>query len=138
MSAAQIQISIKSLGKALDRLGEALAASPENPLAIDATIQRFEFSIELFWKALRHLLAHEGIETMTPRTTLQEAYRAGWLQAEDAWLQMLQDRNETSHTYNEAKAREIYEHIRANYPELRRAHAYLLERFADLVSSGAG
>lgn len=84
MSVAQIKQSIENLGKALERLGEALAAPRENPLAIDATIQRFEFTIELFWKALKYLLDHEGIETMTPRNALQEAYRAGWLQNEDA------------------------------------------------------
>jgi nucleotidyltransferase substrate binding protein (TIGR01987 family) len=110
----------------------------ENPLAIDATIQRFELTIELFSKALKYLLDHEGIETTTPRNALQEAYRAGWLQNEEAWLQMLRDQNETSHTYDEAKAREIDAHIRANVPELRRSYAFLLDRFAGVLSgSGA-
>jgi nucleotidyltransferase-like protein len=41
------------LGRSLDRLGEALAVSEDEPLAVDGTIQRFEFTFELFWKAVR-------------------------------------------------------------------------------------
>ena len=87
---------------------------------MDGTIQRFEFVIELFWKALKHLLSDEGIETGTPREVLQRAYSAGWLAHETPWLEMLRDRNETSHAYDETTALRIYRHIRANYPEMAR------------------
>jgi hypothetical protein len=53
MSASQMKATLESLGKALDRLEEALEQPLENALAVDATIQRFEFTIELFWKALK-------------------------------------------------------------------------------------
>ena len=33
-------------------------------------------------------------------------------------MQMLEDRNRTSHTYNEDTAMEIYEHIRQKYVDL--------------------
>lgn len=113
--------SIDNLARALDRLGEALAEPESNPLAIDGTIQRFEFAIELYWKTLRRLLDEEGIATTTPREALQAAYAAGWLADEEAWLQMLRDRNKTSHVYSEAAGREIYRNIQAHYPELREA-----------------
>jgi nucleotidyltransferase substrate binding protein (TIGR01987 family) len=90
------------LGEVITRLGEALAESPENSLIVDGTIQRFEFVIELFWKTLKRLLEWEGIQTQTPRETLQRAYQAGWLADETVWLKMLRDRNQTSHLYNEA------------------------------------
>jgi nucleotidyltransferase substrate binding protein (TIGR01987 family) len=125
-----MKATLESLGKALDRLEEALGQPLENPLAVDATIQRFEFTIELFWKALKRCLDFEGIDTSTPRDALQQAYQAGWLQDESKWLQMLRDRNATSHTYDEAKAREIYERIRANQPALRVAYEFLRQRFA--------
>ncbi|HEX3210048.1 MAG TPA: nucleotidyltransferase substrate binding protein [Geminicoccaceae bacterium] len=50
------------LGRTLDRLGEALTVPEDEPLAVDGTIQRFEFTFELFWKVVRRLLASEGIE----------------------------------------------------------------------------
>ena len=74
--------SFKALGKALDRLSEALQESPKtNKLAIDGTIQRFEFSIELFWKVLKKFLANEGYEVKSPKQALQEAYQMEWIGA---------------------------------------------------------
>jgi nucleotidyltransferase substrate binding protein (TIGR01987 family) len=61
---------------------------------------------------------------------LQEAFRAGWLADEAAWLQMLRDRNETSHTYNEAVARRIYANVRAAFPEMERTCLLLKGRFS--------
>ncbi len=112
----------------MDRLAEALAEPVENPLAVDGTIQKFEFVIELFWKTLKHLLSDEGIETGTPREALQHAYMAGWLAHETPWLQMLRDRNETSHAYDETTARRIYHHVRANYAEMAHTLATLEAR----------
>jgi len=65
--------SLINLGAALERLAEALQEPTENKLAIDGTIQRFEFVIELYWKTLKRLLAWEGIQTQTPREALQRA-----------------------------------------------------------------
>ena len=123
--------SLTNLGAALERLAEALQEPTENKLAIDGTIQRFEFVIELYWKTLKRLLAWEGIQTQTPREALQQAHQAGWLADETAWLQMLRDRNRTSHLYNEAMAREIYDHIKQYFPELERTYQFLQHQFQD-------
>ncbi len=111
MSEAKIRQSLHNLEKALSRLKEALAEPIDNEIVIDGTIQRFEFCIELFWKTLKRLLLFEGIETKTPRETLKQAYQIGWLNDETAWLEMLKDRNLTSHIYDEVMAGEIYNHI---------------------------
>jgi hypothetical protein len=55
------------LGRSLDRLEEALRVASEEPLAIDGTIQRFEFTFELFWKTVRRALARQGVEANSPR-----------------------------------------------------------------------
>jgi nucleotidyltransferase substrate binding protein (TIGR01987 family) len=128
MSDSEDARALATLGRSLERLREALEQPDENPLAVDGTIQRFEFSIELFWKTLRRLLTREGVTTSTPREALTAAYRAGWLLDETAWLQMLRDRNETSHTYNEATARRIYASIRRSFPEMERAFRELRGR----------
>jgi nucleotidyltransferase substrate binding protein (TIGR01987 family) len=137
MSVDQIELATDNLERALSRLDEALAEPLENRLAVDATIQRFEFTFELLWKAVKRFLEYEGLEAGTPRGVLQQAYQLGWLENEDAWLQMLRDRNQTSHTYNEATAREIYHHIRANAPELHRAQHFLRDRLASIVRAAA-
>jgi nucleotidyltransferase substrate binding protein (TIGR01987 family) len=109
------------LRRSLDRLAEALNVAAEEPLAIDGTIQRFEFAFELFWKVVRRLLADQGVEANSPKAVLQQAYRIGWLDDERTWLTLLEDRNLTSHTYREALAREIYSRIPAHHAAMREA-----------------
>jgi nucleotidyltransferase substrate binding protein (TIGR01987 family) len=102
---------LEGLAKALGRLKEALAVPPEQPLALDGTIQRFEFAYELFWKTLKAALYEEGLQVETPREALKAAFAAGWLGDEVTALRMMQARNLTSHTYDEETARSIYEQI---------------------------
>lgn len=41
----------------------------------DGVIQRFEFTIELSWKALKFYLNSEGVEeATTPKSTIREAF----------------------------------------------------------------
>lgn len=118
---AGIERKIENLGRAIERLGEALARGDDDPLVIDATIQRFEFVFELLWKALKRALAAEGIDAATPRECLKKAYAARWIDDESTWLRMLSDRNETSHVYDELAARRIYDDIRTCYPVIKKA-----------------
>lgn len=131
MPADQPRTTLAALGRALDRLDEALA-EPESAskLVIDGTIQRFEFAIELCWKAMKRQLGAEGIATATPKETLRRAFQAGWLDDETLWLDMLLDRNRTTHLYDEAMARLIYQRIRDYAPAMRRAGELLNRRAA--------
>ena len=52
MNARALEYLFDDLVRSLDRLGEALRVGAEEPLAIDGTIQRFEFTFELFWKSV--------------------------------------------------------------------------------------
>ncbi len=121
--------SLQNLNRAVQRLCEALQEPQDSSLVVDGTIQRFEFVFELFWKSFKLLLTEEGIEVMTPREALRQAYKVKWIDDEEAWLQMLHDRNQTSHLYDEAAAMRIYRHIRKHFPELERALKFLKERF---------
>lgn len=112
---------IAEFSRAVQRLDEALALAADNPLGVDASIQRFEFSIELAWKSLREVLLRDhAIDTASPKTTLQEAYRQNLIDNEALWLAMLRDRNLSSHTYREALAREIFARLPAYRDELGR------------------
>lgn len=104
---ADTERSLAQLERAVSRLREALDEPPENRLAIDGTIQRFEFTIELCWKVMKRLLSSEGVEARTPREVLRAAFQAGWFDDEAAWLSLLDDRNQTSHAYDETMARRI-------------------------------
>lgn len=124
--------SLTQLGKALTRLGEILEEPLEkHDYILDATIQRFEFCVELYWKTLKHLLAAEGTLTSLPKEALQQAFSAGWLDDETVWLAMMHDRNLTSHTYEHENAMTIYKKIQHYYPEMNRVYQVLVKKFAE-------
>ncbi len=125
----KVDDSLVKLEAALKRLGEALSEDSANPLFIDGTIQRFEFVFELTWKTLKRALEVEGLLCQTPRETLNTAYQTGWINTEELWLQMLDDRNLTSHTYEEPTASQIYENIQTYYPELLQLAQFLRKKY---------
>ena len=82
---------------------------------------------------MKRLLAQQGVDTVTPRQTLKQAYTARWLDSEKLWLGMLDDRNRTSHAYDEALAEEIYEQVQTYAPEMRRTYERLMTDFAEVL-----
>ena len=102
------------------RLAEAVA-EPESELVRDATIQRFEFTFEAVWKTLKLYRERQGHECGGPRPTLKKAFAENLIttsEEADLWLAMLDDRNLTSHAYDEALANRIYRHIVRDYAAL--------------------
>lgn len=101
---------------AMARLAEVvplLALSPSLPAPLnalivrDAAIQRFEFAIEASWKAAQATLAvAEGLTATSPKNAIRASHGMRWIDAQttDALLVAIDDRNLTSHTYDEAAA----------------------------------
>lgn len=106
--------------EALTRLKEALKQDLSfGDIVVDGTIQRFEFTFELAWKLSKAVLAHNGIEAAMPRAVIKEGFAAGILKDGDRWIDMLEDRNKTSHIYDAGEALKIYEKIKQkHYPVL--------------------
>ncbi|MCP4597484.1 nucleotidyltransferase substrate binding protein [Neptuniibacter sp.] len=75
-------------------------------------IQNFEFSYELCWKMLRRILIEsEGSEEITQlsrKDLFRLAAQKGILDKPEEWFVYHRARKETSHTYNEAKAEEVF------------------------------
>ena len=108
------------LQNAVKRLREAVA-QPESDLIRDAVIQRFEFTFELVWKSLKLYLERQGLDCGGPRSTLKKAFTEGLINSPDeadVWLRVLEDRNLTSHAYDEALATRIYQHVVQEYVAL--------------------
>ena len=105
-------IILSPLQKALASLQAALA-QPKNEFVRDAAIQRFEYTYELAWKMLkRHLDESEGAAAVDPLSR-KDLFRLGGergiVENVEAWLAYHRARNETSHTYDENKAEQVYE-----------------------------
>lgn len=82
---------------------------------MDGTIQRFEFTYELAWKLAKAILNYNGIEADNPRMVLKEAFKAKIIKDGTAWIDMLEDRNKTSHIYDEKQALIIYKKIKEKH-----------------------
>jgi nucleotidyltransferase substrate binding protein (TIGR01987 family) len=131
MSQRKLTDSIANLNRALDSFEEAVNTDRTSPLVAEGTIQRFEFTVELFWKTLKRALEYEGKITKTPRETLKETYAVGWVSEETIWLEMLDSRNDTSHLYlDPALVDAMYEKVKGYYPEMRRLFVFIKARYA--------
>ncbi|TYP50918.1 nucleotidyltransferase substrate binding protein [Thermosediminibacter litoriperuensis] len=111
---------LKDFKKALKRLEEGINIEPSNEIIIDGVIQRFEFTFELAWKLVKDCLEYEGIEAKSPRSAIREGFKAGIISDGEAWIEMLVDRNKTSHIYDEEEAKAIYNKIKSLYLDLFR------------------
>jgi nucleotidyltransferase substrate binding protein (TIGR01987 family) len=101
-------LQLGELRRALERLKEALSL-PKNDIVRDSTIQRFEFTVELSWKALQRWLKSSGLnETLTPKNTFREGAKLGVVEDPEAWIKFINARNQSSHTYKEELAEEVY------------------------------
>lgn len=121
----QLDTDFAKLGKALVRLREVAAWPETHDGRVEATIQCFEFVIELYWKLLKHMLRFKELVVTTPRDVFRDSFAAGWINEEEIWVKMLRDRNLTSHTYNEALAAEILGRIPLYLPVLLTSYDYL-------------
>lgn len=66
MEKSKLELAQSKLANALERLEELMDDPIDSHKAIiDATIQRFEFTFELFWKWLRLLIKEKGVEVLS-------------------------------------------------------------------------
>lgn len=94
--------------KAVGRLSEVLALT-KTDVTRDSAIQRFEFCFDLSWKLIKEYLRTEkGIICNSPKDCLREAFLQGLIEYDDIWLDFLDKRNMTSHTYEEKMAESVY------------------------------
>ncbi len=78
-------------------------------------IQAFEFTFEATWKLLKFAAEREGLDAESPRRALVAAHKLGIVRDEMLWLDMLQDRNLTSHVYHAELAGRIFTAITTRY-----------------------
>jgi len=105
--------------KALSQLQEAVALAKQRPLSKleeQGLIQAFEFTHELAWNTLKDFLEDRGVQNLYgSKDTTREAFKTGLMENGEAWMNMIQSRNLTSHTYDEATATQIASAIRNSY-----------------------
>lgn len=95
----------------------------ENPTeAEEGGIVHFhEICFELSWKLMKSYLEEiGGYIVSSPREAIKIAFQSGLISNGADWMQALEDRNLTTHTYNEETAADVIASIRAVYSPLFR------------------
>jgi len=79
-------------------------------------VKAFEYTYELAWNTLKDFLEYQGIaEIVGSRDAFRKAFSEKMITDGHIWMAMIESRNKTTHTYNEATAREIAEDIRSEF-----------------------
>lgn len=78
-------------------------------------VQSFEFTFELAWKTLKDYLQEQGLEVQFPREVIKQAFAAQLIENGALWIEMLDKRNELTHTYNQEQSKRAVDTIRNKY-----------------------
>ncbi|MEJ5211277.1 MAG: nucleotidyltransferase substrate binding protein [Pseudomonadota bacterium] len=105
--------------RALKQLTAAVDVFRQRPLSElerQGLIQAFEFTHELAWNVLKDYLEMEGIQGLVgSRSTVREAFKRGLVRDGEVWMDMIDKRNLSSHTYNENVAQAIVQAVVERY-----------------------
>ena len=122
-----MRLNLESFKKAVGSLQRAIdvATSEEKMSRLDkdqkdtmraGVIQNFEFTYELSWKFMKRWLEHNVgsvyVDGLPRRELFRVAAEHQLIEHVDQWIIYHDARNETAHTYEEKKAREIFENAR--------------------------
>jgi len=114
------QQRLENFEKAILLLKEGLSRTPLKSLSDlekEGIIQRFEYTFELAWKTLKDYLVYQGVtlDQTTPRAVIKQAFAMGVIKDGQAWIEMLDNRNLMSHTYNFESFKKAFSLISENY-----------------------
>lgn len=123
----------QNFNRAVALLREPLVRGVESlsDLEKEGMIQRFELALELAWKTIKDYMEHEGkvFIPVTPRNVIKEAFAAHILTDGQVWIDMLDERNLLSHTYDSAAFARAAISIRDSFfPAIEELHGWLMKR----------
>lgn len=105
---SKLEALIGQFKKATQRFSEVLAVK-KTTIVRDSAIQRFEFTFDLSWKAIKTWLEEKkGVICNSPKECFREAYRQKLIDYDKVWIKMTDWRNASVHTYKEELAESLY------------------------------
>lgn len=110
----RLKVKYNDAVRALETL-KAVLQEPYSVIVRDASIQRFEYTFEAFWKFLKeYLKEREGVIVNSPKSCFREIFAVGYLSEEETvlLLEMTDKRNATAHTYREEVAEAIFSSLK--------------------------
>ena len=106
--------------KAYRTLSKYIDTELDSELEKAGLIQFFEMTFELSWKVMKDFLENQGYDVKGPRDAIKLAFQIDLINNGHIWLDALEERNMTVHTYDEHLADKMISHIKGfYYPELK-------------------
>lgn len=79
-------------------------------------IQGFEFTFELAWNVMKDYLDEQGITNIIgSKNAIRHAFNNGLIEDGDVWMEKVNARNLSSHTYDEETAEKLFSQIKNNF-----------------------
>ena len=104
--------------KALRLLQTCMPVDEQNPTPIEtlALVQAFEMCTELAWNVMKDYMHAQGLDFQaTPKGAIREAFNKKIIPHGQVWLDAIESRNLSAHTYNHAVALELTQKIVAHF-----------------------
>ncbi len=118
--------------KAFAQLKRFIEKGDLNEFEKQGLIQSFEYTYELSWNLIKDYYEFQGETAIQgSRDAFRLAINRELIDNGETWMQMIQSRQRTSHTYNEEIAEEIAKSIIESYFKL---FEKLLERFESILN----
>ena len=110
---------LSNFSRALSQLEAAVILANQRSLSDleqQGMIQSFEYTHELSWNVLRDYLKDQGTQQLYgSKDTVREAFTVGLIEKGEEWMEMIRDRNRSSHTYNYEVAQAIVTNVITKY-----------------------
>lgn len=105
--------------KAMVKLSDVVSLYQQHPLneyERDSLIKRFEFTYEMAWKLMMSYEKENGVTSILgSKDVVRHAYNMTLIENGEAWMDMIDTRNQTSHLYDEQMAADVTDEIIHNY-----------------------
>ena len=129
VSMSRLEQRIENFQKSFEILSKSVIAynnDKQNDVMHMALIQSFEVTFELGRKVLKDYLEDKEIIVQFPKDVIKEAFQKGVISEGQMWIDMLKDRNISSHEYNMDKIDKVLENISNIYfEEMKRFSQWL-------------
>jgi nucleotidyltransferase substrate binding protein (TIGR01987 family) len=116
--------------KAVAQMNKFVEKDTLNEFEIQGLIQCFEYTYELAWNVMKDFLVSKGYTNIVgSRDSISLAFENDLLDDGLVWMEMVKDRNKSTHTYNESTAIELEQKILHSYSFQFQSFKEKMEKF---------
>lgn len=102
--------------KALSQLTKFIEKGNLNDMEKQGLIQAFEYTYELAWNSIKDYFESQGeVNIIGSRDAFRLAFKRGLIENGETWMEMVNSRIASSHTYNEDVAEQIAKDTETKY-----------------------